>query len=98
MSIADQRLQLRGASGIPDVFADVHSDSSLARREHRTTSAALKIALFIEHAVVRQKVLVIRIDKFTAGNYRGRVVDIRAVRVYKANDYDKVLRCLDDSV
>src|SRR6185503_1011026 len=98
MSIADQRLQLRGASGIPDVFADVHSNSSFARRKHRTTSAALKIALFIKHSVVRQKVLVIGVDKFSAGDDRGRVVDIRTVRVYKANDDDKVLRRLDDSV
>ena len=58
----------------------------------------MKVAFFVEHAVVRQEVLAIGVHEPTARNHRSGVVDIRAVGVHEADDDYQVLRRSDDFV
>src|SRR5437762_3367700 len=98
MSVTDKRLQLGWAAGIPDVLTDVQPDSCGAHRKHRAARAPLKVTLFIEHAIVGQESLVIRIDQFGARNQGRGVVDVGTVSIDKPDDNNQLFSCCNDSI
>ena len=80
-----QSLRLQRIAGIPDVFADADADEGAADAVDLVTLALLEVAVFIEHAVVRQVVLVVHVDEGTVVNDGGGVVDI-VRRIDEADD------------
>src|SRR4029453_6927409 len=90
MGIAYERLQLGWTAGIPNVLTYVEADVRISNSEHRTICASLKIALLIEHAIVRKKVLSIGVNKFAAGDYRRCMLDIRAVGIYEPDHHHQI--------
>jgi hypothetical protein len=56
---AGQGLPRGGPGRIPDVLADVDGEGGLAQLEHRRLGAGLEVAVLVEHAVVRQVLLVV---------------------------------------
>src|SRR5262250_2088583 len=98
MGVAFKRLDFRRPAWIPDVFADIDSDSGLPYRIYRAEPAALKVSLFVKHAIIRQIGLAVYIHELAVDDYGGGIVDVRSVRVHETDYRDQPGGCGNDAV
>ena len=74
-----QGLPARGTARIPDVLTDVHGERDVTAGEHGRFRARLEVSVLVEHAVVRQVLLVIDAGPAAVVQDRGRVEDVVAL-------------------
>ena len=74
-----QGLPRRRAGRIPDVLADVDGEARLPHGEDGRLGAGLEVTVLVEHAVVRQVLLVIDAGPAAVVQDRGRVEDVVAL-------------------
>src|SRR3990172_438647 len=82
---AGERLQTGRAVGKPDVLAHVYADVHAFDAQHGITIAGLEVTILVEHAIVRQKHLMVNISELAVVQDRRRVIDV-FVRVHEPDN------------
>ena len=73
------RFGLAGASGGPDILANGHADRDAFNDEYGGAAAGMEVALLVEHAVVRQALLMVDADPLAIDAHRRRIVEVGAL-------------------
>ena len=83
---------------IPDVFADVHAERNVADAINALGfSGGLKIPVFVEHAVIRQKNFVIDAENMAVVQNGGGVVNV-VLLIHKADDRRDAARVVENAL